>query len=89
VAFSSTAYDSAPWNISSEDVASLADRKRRLLWLFYRLSGYMGSTYLDRISNPASYDELPRLLHDGISSELRAEIMEALRGKRPQGVEPL
>jgi len=76
--------------ISSEDVAgSLADRKRRLLWLFYRLSGYMGSTYLDRISNPASYDELPSLLHDRISSELRAEIMEALRGKRPQGVEPL
>jgi hypothetical protein len=75
--------------IPSEDVASLADRKRRLLWLFYRLSGYMGSTYLDRISNPARNDELPRLLHDRISSELRAEIMEALRGKRPQGVEPL
>jgi hypothetical protein len=76
-------------NISPDDVASLADRKRRLLWMFYRLSGYMSSTYLDRISHPAPDDELPRLLHDRISSGLRQAIIEALQGKRPEGEEPL
>jgi hypothetical protein len=57
--------------------------------MFYRLSGYMGSTYLDRFSNPAHDDNLPHLLHDRLSSKLRAELMEALRGKRPPGDEPL
>jgi hypothetical protein len=76
-------------NISSDDVAGLAERKGRLLWMFYRLSGYMGSTYLDRFSNPAHDDNLPHLLHDRLSSKLRAELMEALRGKRPPGDEPL
>ena len=33
------------------DVASLADRKQRLRWLFYRLSGFMAPTYLGRISS--------------------------------------
>ena len=75
--------------IRPADVANLADRKQRLRWLFYRLSGYMGTTYLQRISNRAGNDELVRLLQQQISRELRAEIIEALRGKRPPGVEPM
>ena len=74
--------------ILATDVASIADRKHRLLWLFYRLSGYMGGTYLSRISNPAGNDELARLLQQRISGELRAEVGQALRGKRPAGIEP-
>jgi hypothetical protein len=46
-------------NIPARDVASLADRNRRLLWMFYRLSGYMGPAYLDRFSRAAQDDELP------------------------------
>jgi hypothetical protein len=76
-------------NISSDDVASLADRKRRLLWLFYRISGYTRSTYLERFSNPAHDDDLPRLFRNRLSAGLRAELMEALGGKRPQGDEQM
>jgi len=71
------------------DLAALADRKRRLLWLFYRLSGYWGSTYLARITNPAGSDELARLFRERISGELRNEMAQALRGRRPPGPEPL
>jgi hypothetical protein len=71
------------------DIASLADRKRRLLWLFYHLSGYWGATYFDRLNTAPSNDELVGLLRQRVSSELRAEILATLRGKRPQGVEPL
>jgi hypothetical protein len=70
------------------DVASLADRKRRLLWLFYDLSGYWSGTYLHRLKTAAGSDELVGLLKQRVSGELRAEILDALRGKRPQGVEP-
>jgi hypothetical protein len=75
-------------NISPRDVASLADRKRRLLWLFYRLSGYWGGTYLYRLNTAAGNDELVSLVRQRVSTELRAEIVSALRGKRPQGPEP-
>jgi hypothetical protein len=74
-------------NIRSSDVASLADRKRKLLWMFYSLSGYMGGTYLDRFAR-ANSDELTRLVRARLSGELLAELMNALRGKRPHGVEP-
>jgi hypothetical protein len=75
--------------IGADDVAAQAGRKRRLLWAFYHLSGYWGQTYLDRISNPSLNDPLPRLLRDRISSELRAELIDALHGRRPPGDEPL
>jgi hypothetical protein len=75
--------------ISPGDVASLADRKRRLVWLFYQLYPYWSTTYLDRLNTAASNDELVGFLRQRISSELRTEILTALRGKRPQGVEPL
>jgi hypothetical protein len=75
-------------NIPARDITSLADRKRRLLWMFYGLSGYMRPTYLDRFSRAASDDELPRLVRERLSSELRTELMGALRGTRPHGVEP-
>jgi hypothetical protein len=75
-------------NIFDSDVASLADRKRRLLWLFYGLSGYMASTYPDRLSRATDNDELRRLVRWKHSSELRAEVIAALRGSRPPGPEP-
>jgi hypothetical protein len=75
--------------ISADDIAAQAGRKRRLLWAFYHLSGYWGQTYLERISNPSSNDPLPGLLHHRISSELRAELIDALSGRRPRGDEPL
>lgn len=69
------------------DHAGLADRKRRLLWLFYHLSSYWSSTYLVRIKT--GNDELARLLKERISGELRNEIVQTLQGKRPAGPEPL
>jgi hypothetical protein len=75
--------------IPSGDIASLADRKRRLLWLFFELRGWWSSTYINRIKTPAGHDELTRLLHHQVSSALRAEITDTLRGKRPQGAPPL
>jgi hypothetical protein len=59
-----------------------------LLWLFYNLSGYMANTYFDRFTRVAHDDELPRLMRERISPQLRAELIDALRGTRPQGVEP-
>lgn len=39
--------------ISAADVVSHADRKQRLLRLFYNLgSSYFGSTYRDRLASP-------------------------------------
>lgn len=75
-------------NIFASDCAGIQDRKQRLLWLFYRLSGYWGGTYIDRINRAAMDDELSRLLRQRLSHELRAEIMNALHGKRPPGIEP-
>jgi hypothetical protein len=75
--------------ISSSDIPSLADRKKRLLWLCYGLSGFMRPVYLERLTADRASDELVRLLHTRITSELRAELIEAVRGKRPQGVAPL
>jgi hypothetical protein len=69
--------------VRPDDIAGLADRRKKLLGLFYSLSGYMQSTYLERLSQGAHHDDLPRLLRDRISSELRAELREALRGRRP------
>lgn len=74
--------------IAAHDISAMADRKRRLLWLFYRLSGPMGATYRERIAKANHNDELVRLLRDRISSALRAELMAALRGERPTVVEP-
>jgi hypothetical protein len=74
-------------NFSSDDIAGLADRKQRLLWMFYNLSGYMGSAYLGRFSNPSSDDELVRLVKNRLGPLLREELMEALHGKRPPGRE--
>ena len=76
-------------DIPAGDTAALAERKRKLLWSFYRLSGYWGATYVDRIANRASDDILPRLLEERISRRLRAELLDALRGRRPSGTEPL
>lgn len=75
-------------NISAADVAGLADRKQRLLWLFYRLSGYWGGTYQQRLMTAPGSDELVGLFRRQISRELQVEILNALRGKRPQGGEP-
>jgi hypothetical protein len=68
------------------DRAGLADRKQRLLWLFHRLGVYWSSTYIERINRGT--DELARLLKARISGELRNEILETLRGKRPPDPEP-
>jgi hypothetical protein len=75
--------------IDAADVSALAERKQRLLWAFYHLNDYWGPTYLHRISNPSSTDPLPRLLRHRISRTLRAQLMDALRGRRPDGDEPL
>jgi hypothetical protein len=76
--------------ISPRDIASLADQKRRLLWIFYTISfGLLAEDYRKRLTAASRGDELVRLLHDRISREWRAEIMDALRGKRPPGNEPL
>jgi len=77
--------------ISPRDIASLVDQKRRLLWLFYIIHfGLLADDYRKRLTATAwQGDELVRLFHERISREWRAEIMEALRGKRPQGVQPL
>ncbi len=61
------------------------DVLRPLLWLFYALTSYMSDDYLDRLTADRSSDELVRLLHERISRQWRAEIIETLRGKRPQG----
>ncbi len=54
--------------ISRSDIASLADQKRKLLWLFYILgSGFMGEEYLRRLMADRQSDELVRLLHERIS----------------------
>jgi hypothetical protein len=74
--------------IAPRDVTSLADRKRRLLWLFYRLSGYWGGTYISRLNTAAGSDQLAGLFRQRVGNELRAAILDALRGKRPQGAEP-
>jgi hypothetical protein len=76
-------------SFSSADIVGLADRKQRLLWLFYRLSGYMASIYISRLSSVTNRgDQLQRLVRERLSDGLQAELMDALRGKRPQGVEP-
>jgi hypothetical protein len=76
--------------ISPRDIASLVDQKRRLLWLFYTISfGLLAEDYRKRLTAASRGDEMVRLLHERISREWRAEIMEALRGKRPPGIEPL
>jgi hypothetical protein len=75
-------------NIAPNDVKSLADRKQRLLWLFYGLAGYMAGPYLERLKVDSSSDEMARLMKQRISSQLRAECIEALKGKRPGGPEP-
>ncbi len=74
-------------NFRPSDHAGLADRKRRLLWLFYNLGSYWWSTYLARIKT--GNDELARLFKERISGELRDEIVQTLQGKRPAGLEPL
>lgn len=74
--------------IHSGDVAALAARKRRLLWNFYDLSGYMRGTYLERISEHRSDDEMVRLLFERISSKTRAELVETLQGRKPPGEPP-
>jgi hypothetical protein len=74
--------------IAADDVAALATRKQRLLWHFYDLSGYLGGTYEERIRQRRSDDEMVRLLFDRISTPLRAELVEALRGRRPSGDRP-
>jgi hypothetical protein len=77
-------------NISTDDVKQLADRKNRLLWLFYRLSAssYMGSTYVARFKDPSPKDELVTLFKSRISTALRAECMAAFNGKKPEGSDP-
>ena len=72
--------------LGATDVAGLADRKRRLLWLFYSFGSYWSSTYLGRLNS--SEDELARLCRERLSSELRKEIERALLGKRPAGSQP-
>lgn len=74
--------------LAADDVKALADRKNRLLWLFYGIGSYMSGTYLDRLNNGGSDDELAQLMKQRISKELRAECIEALKGKRPTGTEP-
>jgi hypothetical protein len=74
--------------ISSDDLGALGARKHRLLWDFYDLSGYLSGTYLDRIRERRSDDEMVRLLFERISIELRAELVETLSGKRPVGERP-
>jgi hypothetical protein len=74
--------------IQSGNVVALAGRKRRLLWYFYDLSGYMSKAYLERINERRSDDEMVRLMYERISSETRAELVEALRGRRPSGERP-
>jgi hypothetical protein len=71
--------------ISSGDIAALVDQKRKLLWLFYALTSFMSDNYLERLTADRASDELVRLLHERISRQWRAEIIETLRGKRPQG----
>jgi hypothetical protein len=74
--------------VAADDVAALALRKQRLLWHFYDLSGYLGGTYEERIRQRRPDDELVRLLFERISSALRFELLEALRGRRPTGERP-
>jgi hypothetical protein len=71
--------------ISSGDIAALVDQKRKLLWLFYALTSFMSDDYLERLTADRPSDELVRLLHERISRQWRTEIIETLRGKRPQG----
>jgi hypothetical protein len=75
-------------HIRSDDVASLADRKGRLLWSFYRIGYYLRPTYLKRLEYPRSGDELPDLLRTRISRGLRVQLMEALKGTQPEMPEP-
>ncbi|HUP84483.1 MAG TPA: hypothetical protein VM143_02340 [Acidimicrobiales bacterium] len=74
--------------IAPTDGKGLADRRRRLLWLFYSVSGYESSWFRDRISEARSNDEMVRLLNERISAGLRAELTAALLGKRPRGKRP-
>lgn len=76
-------------NIAASDIMSLADRKQKLLWLFYGISDYMKGTFLDRLKFDSSSDEMARLMKQRISPQLRAECIEALKGKRPGGIQPI
>ncbi len=76
-------------NIAANDIKSLADRKQRLLWLFYGVRGYTADWFLDRLKFDNSSDELARLMKERISKQLRDECIEAVKGKRPPGLEPI
>jgi hypothetical protein len=75
-------------HIRADDGEGVADRKRRLLWLFYSVGYYMRPTWLERLADPRQGDELPNLLKTRIGRGLRAECMAALEGKRPKVPEP-
>lgn len=68
------------------DRVGIADRRSRLLWLFYDLDSYWWSTYRTRLATDT--DELARLVKQRLSTELRKEILQTLQGKRPTTPRP-